>query len=49
MITAVHTLVYSDDPAATRAFFKDVLRWAFVAEPGAGPPSPPAPTRWDSG
>lgn len=36
MITAVHTLVYSDDPAATRAFFKDVLRWAFVAEPGRG-------------
>ena len=28
MITAVHTLVYSDDPTATRAFFKDVLRWA---------------------
>lgn len=36
MITAVHTLIYSDDPAATRAFFKDVLRWSFVAEPGRG-------------
>lgn len=36
MITAVHTLVYSDDPTATRRFFKDVLRWAFVAEPAPG-------------
>jgi predicted enzyme related to lactoylglutathione lyase len=36
MITAVHTLVYSDDPTATRAFFKDVLRWPFVSEDGAG-------------
>lgn len=36
MITAVHTLVYSDDPAATRAFFKDVLRWPFVSEGAAG-------------
>lgn len=32
MITAVHTLVYSDDPTATRAFFKDVLQWPFVSE-----------------
>lgn len=36
MITAVHTLVYSDDPTATRAFFKDVLRWPFVSEGAAG-------------
>lgn len=36
MITAVHTLIYSDDPTATRAFLKDVLRWPFVAEPGEG-------------
>jgi len=36
MITAVHTLVYSDDPTATRAFFKDVLRWPFVSDDGAG-------------
>lgn len=36
MITAVHTLIYSDDPAATRAFLKDVLRWPFVAEPARG-------------
>ena len=34
MITAVHTLVYSDDPAATRAFFKDVLQWPFVSDEG---------------
>ena len=34
MITAVHTLVYSDDPTATRAFFKDVLRWPFVSDEG---------------
>ncbi|MGO0576087.1 VOC family protein [Ornithinimicrobium panacihumi] len=32
MITAVHTLIYSDDAPATRAFLKDVLRWAFVSE-----------------
>ncbi|MBF6075667.1 VOC family protein [Nocardia beijingensis] len=25
MITAVHTLVYADDPDAARAFFRDVL------------------------
>ena len=27
MITAVHTLVYADDPEAARAFFRDVLQW----------------------
>lgn len=26
MITAVHTLIYADDPAAARAFFRDVLQ-----------------------
>lgn len=36
MITSVHTLIYSDDAAATRAFLKDVLQWGFVAEPQAG-------------
>ena len=36
MLTAVHTLVYSDDPAATRAFFADVLRWPFVSEGESG-------------
>ena len=25
MITSIHTLIYSDDPAATRAFLRDVL------------------------
>lgn len=32
MITSVHTLIYSDDAPATRAFLKDVLRWGFIAE-----------------
>ncbi len=38
MITAVHTLVYSDDPDATRGFLRDVLGWPFVehAESGEG-------------
>ena len=30
VITAVHTLIYSDDPEATRAFLRDVLDWPFV-------------------
>lgn len=30
MITAVHTLVYAEDPDAARAFFRDVLGWAHV-------------------
>ena len=30
MITAVHTLIYSDDPDATRAFFRDVLGFNHV-------------------
>jgi len=30
MITAIHTLVYADDPQAARAFFRDVLRWPNV-------------------
>lgn len=36
MITALHTLVYSDDATATRAFFKDVLQWPFVSEGSRG-------------
>jgi hypothetical protein len=36
MINAVHTLVYSDDPTATRAFFKEVLQWPFVSEGAHG-------------
>jgi hypothetical protein len=35
MITAVHNLVYSDDAAATRAFFRDVLQWPFVTDAGS--------------
>lgn len=30
MITAVHTLVYADDPERARAFFRDVLQWPAV-------------------
>lgn len=32
MITSVHTLIYSDDPQATRAFLRDVLRLPFVSD-----------------
>ena len=32
MITAVHTLIYSDDPDATRAFFRDVLGWPYAED-----------------
>ena len=35
MITAVHTLIYSDDAAATRAFFKDVLQLPHVTDPSS--------------
>ncbi|MFI5386176.1 MAG: VOC family protein [Fimbriimonadales bacterium] len=38
MLTSIHTMLYSDDPVATRAFLRDVLGWPFVedvqAEPG---------------
>lgn len=30
MITGLHTLVYSDDPEATRAFFRDVIGWSYI-------------------
>ena len=30
MITAMHTLIYSDDAPTTRAFFRDVLGWPNV-------------------
>src|SRR5436190_7962196 len=32
MITSIHTLIYSDDAKATRAFLGDVLGWKYVAE-----------------
>ncbi|MBX7252719.1 MAG: VOC family protein [Candidatus Promineofilum sp.] len=37
MITAVHTLIYSDDPDATRAFLRDVLGWPWVSSSDAEP------------
>ena len=30
MITGFHTIIYSDDAEATRAFFRDVLRWPSI-------------------
>lgn len=30
MITGLHTIIYSDDAAVTRAFLRDVLGWPFV-------------------
>jgi predicted enzyme related to lactoylglutathione lyase len=32
VITAVHLLIYSDDPVATRSFLRDVLEWPCVEE-----------------
>src|SRR6476659_1019504 len=32
MITAVHTLIYSDDAPATRTFLRDVLGWPHVVD-----------------
>lgn len=37
MITAVHSLIYSDDPEATRAFLRDVLGWPYVEHPESEP------------
>jgi catechol 2,3-dioxygenase-like lactoylglutathione lyase family enzyme len=37
MLTAVHTLIYSDDPEATRSFFRDVLGWPYVEHPESEP------------
>ena len=48
MITAVHNLVYSDDAAATRAFFRDVLQWPFVTDDGHPGRAPTAPRRGSS-
>ncbi|HZB40202.1 MAG TPA: VOC family protein [Ilumatobacter sp.] len=36
MITSIHMLIYSDDPAATRAFLRDVLGWPSVEHPESG-------------
>lgn len=40
MITSIHSLIYSDDPPATRAFLKEVLGWRFVEDPGSEPDWP---------
>ena len=40
MIKAVHTLIYSDDPEATRAFLRDILRWPSVEDPDPEPDWP---------
>jgi catechol 2,3-dioxygenase-like lactoylglutathione lyase family enzyme len=37
VINAVHTLVYSDDPPATRAFLRDVLEWPYVEHEESAP------------
>jgi catechol 2,3-dioxygenase-like lactoylglutathione lyase family enzyme len=37
MITSIHTLIYSDDPPATRAFLRDVLGWRYVEDEGSEP------------
>ena len=34
MITAVHTIVYTSDPDATRAFFRDVLEFPSIDSGG---------------
>ena len=46
MITSVHMLVYSDDPTATRAFFRDVLRWPFVSDEASGGDGGDDPSNW---
>jgi catechol 2,3-dioxygenase-like lactoylglutathione lyase family enzyme len=37
VITAIHTLIYSDDAPATRAFLRDVLGWPYVEDAGSEP------------
>jgi catechol 2,3-dioxygenase-like lactoylglutathione lyase family enzyme len=37
VIDAVHTLIYSDDPPATRAFLRDVLEWPCVEHEESAP------------
>jgi catechol 2,3-dioxygenase-like lactoylglutathione lyase family enzyme len=36
MITSIHTLIYSDDAEATRAFLRDVIGWPYVEDAGSG-------------
>ena len=37
MINALHALLYSEDPPATRAFFRDVLGWPFLEDTNSEP------------
>ena len=37
MIKAIHLLIYSDDPPATRSFLRDVLGWDYVEDPESEP------------
>ena len=37
MITALHALLYSEDPPATRAFFRDVLGWPYLEDTSSEP------------
>jgi len=37
MITSIHALIYSDDPAATRAFLRDVLGWPYIDDASSEP------------
>ncbi len=37
MLTAIHLLIYSDDPVATRSFLRDVLDWPCVEDPESAP------------
>ncbi len=37
MLTALHTLIYSDDQDATRAFLRDVLEWPHVQDADSDP------------
>ena len=37
MLTAIHLLIYSDDPVATRSFFRDVLDRPYVEHAESAP------------
>jgi catechol 2,3-dioxygenase-like lactoylglutathione lyase family enzyme len=37
VITAIHLLIYSDDPEATRAFLRDLLGWPYVEHAESSP------------
>jgi catechol 2,3-dioxygenase-like lactoylglutathione lyase family enzyme len=37
VITSIHTLIYSDDPDATRAFLRDVLGWPSIEDAASEP------------